>query len=60
MHERTKELKRIMADYELKSVDVAGLLDRKKNTIETWLSHETKRPIPPHMLQLLKLLVQTR
>ena len=45
----------IMNEYNLSTSDVARLLGRKKNTIESWLSVGQTRPIPSHMMMILKL-----
>lgn len=50
-----QELKQIMIDYELTTDDVAKMLERKKNTVESWLSVGQSRPIPKDALKLLKL-----
>lgn len=54
------ELRHIMKDNNLTTDDVAKLLDRKKNTIEGWLSKNPARPIPSHMMKLLKLQLKAK
>ena len=49
------ELRKLMNDNKLTTADVARMVDRKKCTVEGWLSVGQTRPIPSHMMALLKL-----
>lgn len=51
------ELRKLMTEHNLTTSDVAKIVGRQKCTIEGWLSVGQTRPMPKHMLALLKLKV---
>jgi DNA-binding transcriptional regulator YiaG len=54
MNQRTTRLLQIMKEHELRSPDVARILNRKAQTVRLWRS-QTERTIPPDALELLEL-----
>lgn len=54
MHERTKELHKIMADNGLSCEKVAELMGRSAKTVTIWRTKSDNKVIPENMLALLK------
>ncbi len=49
------ELRKVMTENNLTTADVARIVERKKCTVEGWLSIGQTRPMPKHMMKLLLL-----
>lgn len=60
MHERTQALLELMDLHRLKAGDVGLLLGRSPATVRIWRVADTKRPIPPHALELLRVRLSAR
>lgn len=58
MHERTKELRRLIDKHGLTSKEVAALTSVKEGTVNCWRS--TIKVIPDTRLSLLKLKLESR
>lgn len=52
------ELRKIMNEKNLTTADIARITGRSKNTVEGWLSVGQTRPIPEHMMKIIKLSVR--
>lgn len=58
-HKNTERLHKIMSEYDVKSQDVAVLLNRSLKTVQCWRC-QSPAPIPDHSLELLELKLAAR
>ena len=58
LHSNTKRLHEVMDGHQLKSPDVANLLNRSLKTVQCWRC-QSPAPIPDSMLELLELKLAT-
>lgn len=59
MHANTEQLRGLMDAHKLKTKDVAEQLDRSEQTVRIWRMENGPRVIPDHMLQLLRLKLES-
>lgn len=60
VHERTRQLRQLMAAHRLNARDVAQMIDRSETTVRIWRCKHAARVIPAQTLRLLQLEVQAQ
>jgi hypothetical protein len=59
MHNRTKRLRKLVAEHNLTPEDVGTMLGRTEMTVRIWMCKtDRSKVIPPQLLELLELKVR--